>query len=188
MKKHVFLTGEPGIGKTTICKQIIEHFKHQENVHGFYTEEVRGADSKIGRIGFDVVSVKESLRFPLARLSSACQQVRGPTFSKYTVDIDNFERNAVPLLKNVTADVSLYVIDEIGKMELFSHRFKSSVMDLFDVSNVFLLCTVPIYSMKFADNLKNRDDVEVFNVTSSNRDHLDKELIRRIGMNLSQIK
>lgn len=189
MKKHVLLTGEPGVGKTTICKMLIEHFKNEENISGFYTEEVRGTDSKSGRVGFDVVSIDDlTLRFPLARLSSMCPQLHGPRVSKYTIDLEKFEASTVPLLKKSFADTSLCVIDEIGKMELFSPRFKSLVIDLFDRTSVNLLCTVPSYQIKFVDDLKRRDDVELFHVTKCNRNYLKSELIQRIEAYLCQTK
>ena len=74
-KKHLFLTGHPSVGKTTIIVNTIQHLhkaflaakkKHNKsghkqkddlhvnlNIHGFYTEECR--DSKGDRIGFDII-------------------------------------------------------------------------------------------------------------------------------------
>lgn len=77
-KKHIFLTGHPSVGKTTIIVNTIEHLynalasklpnaknkKQDQNnedsnddwnvkIHGFYTEECR--NSKGDRIGFDII-------------------------------------------------------------------------------------------------------------------------------------
>ena len=46
----VFLTGSPGIGKTTIVKKVAEHFPTE--VFGFYSEECRQNGQ---RTGFDII-------------------------------------------------------------------------------------------------------------------------------------
>eukprot|EP01069_Polyplicarium_translucidae_P001535 Polyplicarium_translucidae@DN1706_c0_g1_i1.p2 len=76
----VFLTGRPGVGKTSLLKKIIGSLTLEGfDIHGFYTEEVRTAE---GRVGFDAVPVTGgSARTPLARVRSAAQ---GPTVGKYS--------------------------------------------------------------------------------------------------------
>jgi len=56
---HVFLTGPPGIGKTTLVKKVVKLLQefHAVTASGFYTEELR--DNRT-RIGFDVVSFEDS--------------------------------------------------------------------------------------------------------------------------------
>jgi nucleoside-triphosphatase len=53
MSNFVILTGMPGCGKTTMIKKIVDDLKKKNvsNVVGFYTEEVRENE---GRIGFDI--------------------------------------------------------------------------------------------------------------------------------------
>lgn len=49
----IILTGMPGCGKTTMIKRIVEDLKKQKvsNIIGFYTEEIRDHEE---RIGFDI--------------------------------------------------------------------------------------------------------------------------------------
>ena len=81
--------------------------------------------------------------------------------------------------------MALIVIDEIGKMELFSHRFKTQVMKLFESPSVFLLCTVPLYSIPFVNSLKSRTDVEVLEVTKENRDSLADSLLDKLARKIN---
>jgi nucleoside-triphosphatase len=189
MSKHLLLTGKPGVGKTTLCKNLLDilYARFPNRIKGFYTEEVRTKDGskKSTRIGFDIVSVDHKTRATLARVMPEGVQSRGPKVSKYTVDVNSFELNALPLINHSGSEMSIIVIDEIGKMELFSHRFKTQILKLFESSFVTLLCTVPINSIPFVDSLKSRADVEIVEVTRENRDDLANSLldvfIRKIG-------
>lgn len=170
MEKHLLITGVPGVGKTTLCKHVINVLekRYQGKLKGFYTEEVRKHSS---RIGFDIVSIDKTVRAPLARVLPE-GIAKGPRVSKYTVDLNSIEQNALPLLKENEGDVRVIIIDEIGKMELFSQRFKSQVMHLFECNSICLVCTVPVYSITFVDLLKRRDDVKIIEVTKDNRNNL----------------
>lgn len=55
--KHIFLTGSPTVGKTTIIKhlQTIIERDSLASVKGFYTEECRSSTGGGGRSGFDIV-------------------------------------------------------------------------------------------------------------------------------------
>ena len=111
MKRHVLLTGSPGVGKTTLCKKVAERLK---NVQGFYTEEVR--DDRGIRQGFDVISLQSpQIRKPLS-VADAPPAIKGPKVGKYTVMTEDFESVAIPCLSNIKSKV--LIIDEIGKASI----------------------------------------------------------------------
>ena len=61
------------------------------------------------------------------------------------------------------------MIDEIGKMELFSCTFCDTVEHLFELNNVVMLATVPISKgrpIKLVERLKDRTDVKLLTVSS----------------------
>jgi nucleoside-triphosphatase THEP1 len=60
MERHVLLTGQPGVGKTTLVKKISEILSKENFVSGFFTEEVRTAAGI--RSGFDIVSINGQSR------------------------------------------------------------------------------------------------------------------------------
>ena len=72
----VFLTGCPGVGKTTIVKKVREAVDHP--ICGFYSEEFRESGQ---RIGFNIVDAKTNKTTVLA---SSKNNFRGPTVAKYT--------------------------------------------------------------------------------------------------------
>jgi len=183
VKKHVLLTGIPGVGKTTLVKIVCKSLKENRHktIHGFYTEEVRESTA---RIGFDVVTFNGD-RTQLARkrdLVSMDMIKRNPSVGQYIVDIGGFEKYALSALPTNLefnhSNESIAVIDEIGKMELFSNKFKSIVSKLFNQSDCTILATVPVNkNIKFVEDLKSRDDVIIFEVTKENRDILSNTII-----------
>lgn len=64
----------------------------------------------------------------------------------------------------------MFVIDEIGKMELFSQSFISSVRQTLDGSACTILGTIPIPKGKplgLVEEVRSRRDVKVFTVSTS---------------------
>lgn len=60
------------------------------------------------------------------------------------------------------------IVDEVGKMELFSQDFVNSVRELFSSSQATILATVPVTKQRpilFVDELKRRPDVELVEVS-----------------------
>ena len=68
--KIILITGNPGVGKTTLVKKLHDKLSQDVNIKkllsGFYTEEVR--DNSNQRIGFDIIDLNDdSKRTRLAR-------------------------------------------------------------------------------------------------------------------------
>lgn len=62
---------------------------------------------------------------------------------------------------------AVVIVDEVGKMELFSQSFISSVRELFSLKQAAILATVPLTKQRpilFVDELKNRKDVTLIEV------------------------
>ena len=63
---------------------------------------------------------------------------------------------------------TLVIVDEVGKMELFSQSFVSSVRELFSSLQATVLATVPVTKQRpipFVDELKKREDVTLIEVS-----------------------
>jgi nucleoside-triphosphatase THEP1 len=170
---RILLTGRPGCGKTTVIRRAVELIG-LERCAGFYTEEVR---ERGRRIGFDVVTV-DGRRGPLARAG-----VAGPRVSRYGVDVASFEGLGVETLENaVGVPGKVVVLDEIGKMELFSERFVGLLERIFDPSAAWaVLGTVMLGRHPMVNLLRRRTDIEFIEVTRTVRDGLATELCRIYG-------
>jgi nucleoside-triphosphatase THEP1 len=69
----------------------------------------------------------------------------------------------------------LFIVDEIGKMELFCGEFVQAVRRLLD-GPVPVLATVALLGGKLIAEVKPRPDVRLVEVTLANRDGLPAEL------------
>ncbi|KAH1017151.1 hypothetical protein HUJ05_007856 [Dendroctonus ponderosae] len=66
----------------------------------------------------------------------------------------------------------ILIIDEIGKMELFSKKFEQCVETAFKKKNIRILATVPVRGPPFVAALKRDNGCQLFTVTRENRDSL----------------
>ena len=75
--------------------------------------------------------------------------------------------------------VDLLVVDEIGKMECASERFRRAVEDALDAP-LAVLATLGTAGGPFFQALRERPDVELIPVTEHNRDALVEEVCARL--------
>jgi len=165
-KKNILITGLPGVGKTTLIKKISEELKHLHPV-GFYTTEIR--EDGI-RKGFELISL-EGRKGILSHIG-----IKSPyRVSKYKVDIKSFE-DFLDQIKFSSPTIGLVIIDEIGKMECFSDKFKKILNDILD-SEKWVIATIARKGSGLIAEVKKRKDIKLFEMTSSNRDSLLSEIL-----------
>ena len=159
--KNVFVTGRPGVGKTTIIERVLAAL--DVDAGGFYTREVRENGK---RIGFSIVDLNGETGV-LARVGLESPH----RVARYGVDREDLERVGVAALEQAVDGSDLIVMDEIGRMELCSEAFMSAVMRALDSAKP-VLGTLQASENEFLDAVRARDDVEVHEVTSANRECL----------------
>ncbi len=158
-RKNVLLHGLPGSGKTTLVERLVQKIPYPKR--GFYTREVR---ERGRRIGFKIVTIDGKEAW-LAKRGKGYPQV-----GKYRVYVESFEKLAVPTIQEVNPQ-EMMVIDEIGKMELFSKDFQEAVLRVLD-SEVPVLATVGYGLLPFVERLFQRKDAIFAEVNPETRDYL----------------
>ncbi len=134
---------------------------------GFYTEEMR---SRGVREGFRLVTLDGQSAI-LAHIS-----IHSPYLvSKYGVDIDSLDRVGVSALRQAAQQCDLVVIDEIGKMELFSANFRDAVLQIIN-GGKRVLGTIMLSPHPWADAIKRQSQVNLIEVTRYNHHQVLEEL------------
>ena len=166
----ILLTGDPGCGKTTVVRRVVERLKDHVSMTGFVTEEIRELGMRKGFRGRTL----DGLDFLLAHVDSESELRVGP----YGVEVDGLERVGVPSLIP-TAETDLIVLDEIGKMESFSAAFRDRVQELLD-GDTPVLATVAVHGVGFVKRVRHHQGATLVRMSRKSRDAVVGDLLRRL--------
>jgi len=162
MDFKILVTGKPGVGKTTLIKKITTTLKDSKiNYKGFWTSEIR----KNGRrVGFEYVTTTGK-RGVLAHVESPSND----RVSKYGVNIEQFETDILPLFEQPDCNC-IFVIDEIGKMEMLSKNFSRLINTIFsDPEYAPVIATIGLYYMSKVNKWKTKQsNLRLFRLTREN--------------------
>lgn len=179
-KRVILLTGSPGVGKTTVLIKIVEGLKARGiSVGGMISYEVR--ENGI-RVGFEVSDLTNGKRGWLAHVN----QRRGPKIGRYHVNLEDLDKIIADAISRAIELCEVIAVDEIGPMELCSHKFKLSTKQALE-GKKFVLASIhskskdPLIAMA-----KQRFDSEIFTVTLADREMLSQELVDRLLQNISK--
>jgi nucleoside-triphosphatase len=178
MKKNLLLTGNPGVGKTTLLVKLVERSR-QYPITGFYTEEIRESGE---RLGFRAVTLNGSSAVFAHKDYRTDPQLR---VGRYGVKPEVLDTLVLPHLEPGRKNAKLVFIDEIAKMEMLSARFKEQTWTVLE-SPVPVVATISLKGTGFVKHVKSRPDVKLFTVTLQNRDVLAEQLWREIRGLLAQ--
>ena len=104
--------------------------------------------------------------------------------SKYGVDIGVLDEVAVPEIERAIEQNRILIVDEIGKMELFSTSFREAVLKIIS-SGKKVLGTIMSSPHPWADLVKQKPQVKLIEVTRANHSQVLKELSLWLGSELS---
>jgi len=167
MIKNIFITGKPGCGKTTLIKESLKELKI--SAQGFFTEEIR---EKGKRVGFKIKTLNQKEGILAHRNLKTQFRV-----SKYGVNLKDLEEIGVRELERGLEKECLLVIDEIGKMELFSQKFRDVVLKCLESKNK-VLGTIMLKENSFCEKIKKRGDTKIFYLTSENKKKVKAEILK----------
>jgi nucleoside-triphosphatase len=99
--------------------------------------------------------------------------------SKYGVDVKAFERIALPEIEEAISGKNLLIIDEIGKMELFSQQFRDLILVAFE-SKIPIVATILYKPHPFCDRLKNMEYVKIMQLRRDNFENSLQEILTEL--------
>jgi nucleoside-triphosphatase len=141
-----------------LIERIVRHLGRPAT--GFFTREIKEGGHRVG-FAIDTLDGKRGI---LAHqgASSKCR------VGKYGVNLEAIDRIAVPsLVSSRTGD--LVVVDEIGKMECFSHLFRETLVRVLNSDHV-VLGSIALKGDRFIEEIKGRNDVSLIYLSGDNRD------------------
>lgn len=166
---NYLLTGLPKSGKTTIIKKLVEKLERPKG--GFFTEEIKKDNVRVG-FSIRTLSGKEGV---LSHKDFKSKYRVG----KYGVGVNTLDKIGVKEIEDSLEKGKIIIIDEIGKMELFSKRFQDVVWRALESKNP-VVATIIFVKLPFADKVKERKDVKIFEVTKKNRGELVEALLKEL--------
>lgn len=174
MKRLLFLTGQPGVGKTSVLLRVIDAMKAKGyDIRGMISREIREQGT---RVGFEITDLHTGQKGWLAHI----RQPSGPQVGKYRVNLNDLKNIGVNSILNAIKTADVIVVDEIGPMELFSQAFRDSILQAAESTRP-LLGTIHFRAQHpLVNTIKARNDVEIFTVTNENRQDIHNLIIAKI--------
>lgn len=166
----IIITGAIGIGKSTVCKTVVNVARN----HGYSCGGV--ITSKIGN---EDIVIKDILTGKTKDFASTSNDYGGPRTHKYFFNPQGTDFGNLAIEKGIAADI--LVIDEIGQLELSGHGFTGVIgmISKDKVGNCILVIRKSLLSdylsflgaeiLVFETTIENRDQIpmQIFNVLSN---------------------
>ncbi|MDR0904827.1 MAG: nucleoside-triphosphatase [Oscillospiraceae bacterium] len=172
MAKHIFLTGEIQVGKSTAIRKFLANTGKSADGFLSHIVEVDSAQPELGRelylARFDTERGETDSRL--------AARVRFPNFEVYT---DVFDGHGAELLRSAGAR-ELIIMDELGRMEEDAEAFKAAVFARLDGGQP-VLGVVKMVETPFLDAVRAHPNVEIITVTEQNRDDVPRLLEKLFG-------
>ena len=167
IRRHLFLTGEKQVGKSTLLRRLIEAKALDCSgfeTRAFYLDNKRRGFTLHGRVKMP----------PYENDCICCARIE----EKRSVPVlPVFEENGVRILKeSLSSPAPFILMDELGRLEREADAFIAEVFACID-SGKRVLGVLQICSSAHVHAIANRDDVSVVVVTPENRDALLEQLI-----------
>jgi nucleoside-triphosphatase THEP1 len=173
-RRIVLLTGDSGVGKTTVCQRVVE-LAAQRGFRCAGLLSVPAVDDNQQRIGTDAMDVATKKRRELTRADRVLRHIQ---VGRWSFNLDALDWGNA-LLRNV-GECDLLVVDEIGRLEL---ERKSGWMDAWGVLErhqfaMALVIVRPQLTEHISKLLGAKDTIKV---TRATRDDLPEQIVDTLG-------
>jgi len=174
LARAVFLTGTPGVGKTTVLLKAVEALERRGlKAGGMVSREVREAGT---RIGFELRDLSSGRTGWLSHVRNPV----GPQVGRYRVNLADLDAIGVKAIQEAVTreDIGLVAIDEIGPMELFSPAFREAVRKALRSPKPLVGVLHQRAKDRLIEEVRSNPKVTVLEVTYANREGLPESVAR----------
>lgn len=135
---------------------------------GFYTSDVRENNK---RKGFNITSFNGSEGEMASTEMKSENRV-----SQYGVNVPEIERIGVTAIYEALNNHEVIIVDEIGKMELLSIKFREAIEKALNSNKILIGTIMQKDTDPFVCQIKKRNDTKIINLTRSNATQVEKEI------------
>ena len=166
-KKHLFITGERGSGKSYLLNSILNQMKETTDMSDFFNFNYllsRRTDTPEVVIKSNLIDDGKEYVIGRPRTLTPVSPKKG---NNMTIVEDGFINCACPAIKKhlMTSADSIFVIDELGYLESSCIPFQENIKSLLDNSRV--LSVIRKQSTEFLDSIKSRSDVLLIDIDNT---------------------
>lgn len=166
-KKHLFITGDRGSGKSYLLNSILNQTKDATYMSDFFNFNYllsRRTDTPEVVIKSNLIDDGKEYVIGRPRTLTPVSPKKGNNMTSVE---DGFINCACPAIMKhlMTSDDSVFVIDELGYLESSCIPFQESIKSLLDNSRV--LAVIRKQSTEFLDSIKNRSDVLLIDIDNT---------------------
>ncbi|WHH57759.1 nucleoside-triphosphatase [Petroclostridium sp. X23] len=161
--KKIMLTGEIGVGKTTLLNRLLNLIHYNKKIYGYRTEKDTVGDKHydIGKVYIYPATGK--------KIKSQANCVADLTGSKqFTAHTEIFETTGVQLLSNIPKG-SIVVMDEIGFLESKAPKFSAKIKEIIN-NDYIVFGVIKPNNTPLLDYIRNNPNIDLFTITPANRD------------------
>ncbi|MHA1450969.1 MAG: nucleoside-triphosphatase [Candidatus Hodarchaeales archaeon] len=163
MKTSILITGPPRSGKTTLITRLLRRIVVP--VSGFYTREITSTDNR--RTGFEIRCLDGT-----TGILALVGEKYPAKFGRYSVNLAAIRELMVP---RMLEPEGLFILDEIGKMELICSEFRNLIPSLLARGN--LIATISLKDTPDTTLFKKHPNVVLFTLSIHNRNSVLVQVI-----------
>jgi len=168
--RNLLLTGASGIGKSTLLKEVGYRLNGRE-IRGFFSDTIWEGGQRMGW-RLDTFAGEGGT---LAHVDIQSQHNMGG----FGVDMVLFD-HLVDSQLQLGSETDIYLVDEIGIIAPWSTKFMSAMNALLDSSRT-VVAIIRSDGGAYVRRVKDRTDVDIWEVTLDNRGHLLDEILTWIA-------
>ena len=161
------ITGMPKVGKTEGLLKVIRRLEGEYIFGGMITKSIEKNGERVGFKVVDWLTKKEKV-FAHVDMDSVYR------VGKYKIDLKTLEEVGIPAIKKAIEDdnIDIIVIDEVGKMELESKKFRDIVKVALETDKPVLITLHKKSRDSLLQEIRSMDDVRILEITPVNRNLL----------------
>jgi len=171
---RIFLTGNPGCGKTTIIRRVCDILVSKgTKPGGMISEEIRKGGVRVGFSLEDLITHEIGV---LARVDDR----DGPRVGKYHVNLQDLQHVGAVAIRRAMAEADVVFVDELGPMELHSMPFILAVERALECPKHFVGTIHNRATHQLVTAIRSDPAHHIIDVTLDNREQMWSRIVEQL--------